>query len=310
MSFNTPIIFIVYKRLETTKKVFDKIKAIRPSKLYLVADGPKTPQEETLTSSVRSYLEEYIDWECNITKIYSHTNLGCAKRVQTGLDEVFFKEEMAIILEDDTIPDISFFKFCEELLHLYEYDHRVCHISGCNEHPNIINTNDSYCFSALINIWGWATWRRAWQNYDLKMSAWDKEDKSNFLKYWCNSKREINGKRKMFDLHCNNPAPWTWDYQWVYSCWKNKGLAIIPTVNLVSNIGIGPDATNTSSIKAVPIYPKKLQSVNFPLTHQKIERNKSLEKAYTRASKVSLFRKLKNKIKSVLFKKFVNRKYI
>ena len=81
MSFNTPIIFIVYKRLETTKKVFDKIKTIRPTKLYLVADGPKTPQEETLTSSVRSYLEEYIDWECNITKIYSHTNLGCAKRV-------------------------------------------------------------------------------------------------------------------------------------------------------------------------------------------------------------------------------------
>ena len=106
--FNTPIVLIIYKRLKTTVKVFDKINLIKPKKLYIVADGPKTPQEESLTSTVRSYIEENVDWECKLIKIYSDYNLGCAKRVQTGLNEVFLKEEKAIILEDDTMPDSLF----------------------------------------------------------------------------------------------------------------------------------------------------------------------------------------------------------
>ena len=179
---NTAIALIVYKRLDTTKRVFNVIKLARPKKLYIIADGPKTQDEETATELVRIYLEENIDWECNITKFYSPTNLGCAKRVSTGLDEVFSKEEKAIILEDDTLPDISFFNYCEELLELYKSNHQVFHISGCNEYPKTFNTNASYCFSSIVNIWGWATWRRAWRNFDLTMSSWEKQDREIFLK--------------------------------------------------------------------------------------------------------------------------------
>jgi len=299
LSFNTPIIFIVYKRLETTKKVFDQIKAIRPSKLYLVADGPKTPQEETLTSSVRSYLEEHIDWECNITKIYSHTNLGCAKRVQTGLDYVFENEEMAIILEDDTLPDPSFFNFCEELLERYKDDQRVAHISGCNLHTNAVNFKESYCFSSIVNIWGWATWKRAWNNYDINMPSWENEDKESFISHWCPDRKSHVGIRKMFDLHCNNEDPWTWDYQWVYSCWKNKSYSIIPQKNLVTNIGIGPDASNTKSNKQVRMYPKVLQSISPKLTHPEIKRNKSFEKKYYEESRPKLIQILKKNVKKL-----------
>ena len=117
--------------------------------------------------------------------MYSDTNLGCAKRVQTGLDYVFENEEMAIILEDDTLPDPSFFNFCEELLERYKHDKRVAHISGCNLHSNAVNFKESYCFSSIVNIWGWATWKRAWIHYDINMPSWDNEDKESFLSHWC-----------------------------------------------------------------------------------------------------------------------------
>ena len=284
--------------METTKKVFDQIKAIRPSKLYLVADGPKTPQEKTLTSSVRSYLEEHIDWECNITKIYSHTNLGCAKRVQTGLDYVFENEEMAIILEDDTLPDPSFFNFCEELLERYKDDQRVAHISGCNLHTNAVNFKESYCFSSIVNIWGWATWKRAWIHYDINMPSWVNQDKDRFVERWFSSKTQCNGMKKMFELHCNNSDPWAWSYQWIYCILSNNGLSIVPSVNLVSNLGIGPNATNTKSSINVEIYPSTLEPISFPLKHPNISRNTGFETKYYLESQLPLIRRIKNRIKS------------
>jgi hypothetical protein len=300
LSFNTPIIFIVYKRLETTKKVFDKIKAIRPSKLYIVADGPKISSEKPTCSAVKSYIEENIDWECQLIKIYSDYNLGCARRVQSGLDKVFSKEEKAIILEDDTLPDLSFFKFCEELLERFKNDDSVAHISGCNLQPNAVNFHESYCFSSIVNIWGWATWRRAWRNFDLNMSSWEKEDQESLLINWCTNKREMFGKKKMFDLHCNNPDPWTWDYQWVYSCWKHNALSIIPRNNLVTNIGIGPEASNTKSKISIDMYPKVIQSIDQNLIHPQKTRNISFEKKYYRAFQPKVTQLLKQKVKNLL----------
>ena len=202
--FNIPIAFIIYKRLNTTERVFRIIQLIKPKKIYLIADGPKSDSESTLCKNVRSFVESNIDWDCQTIKIYSENNLGCAKRVQTGLDQVFLKEEMAIILEDDTLPDFSFFKFCEELLERYKNDDSVAHISGCNLQTDAVNFQESYCFSSIINIWGWATWKRSWHNYDINMHSWDNENKSSFLKYWIPSKRNRKGTREMFDLHCNN----------------------------------------------------------------------------------------------------------
>lgn len=297
---NTPIVLIIYKRLKTTVKVFDKINLIKPKKLYIIADGPKTPQEKSLTSTVRSYIEENVDWKCNLIKIYSDYNLGCAKRVQTGLDQVFLKEEKAIILEDDTLPDLSFFKFCDELLERYKNDNNVAHISGCNLHSNAVNLKESYCFSSIVNIWGWATWKRAWIHYDIKMPSWENEDKESFISHWCPDRKSRKGIRKMFDLHCNNEDPWTWDYQWVYACWNSNGLSILPSVNLVSNLGIGPNATNTKSSVDIEIYPSTLEAISFPLRHPNITRNTDFETKYYRESQQPLIRRIKNRIKSFL----------
>ena len=295
-----PVVFIIYKRLETTIRVWEIISKLKPFKLYVIADGPRCNEEKFKCLEVRNFVEDNIDWDCELIKVYSDTNLGCAKRVQTGLDHVFEIEEKAIILEDDTLPDPSFFNFCEELLERYKDDKRVAHISGCNLYSNEINLKESYCFSSIVNIWGWATWKRAWNNYDINMPSWDNEDKESFLSHWCPDRKSIEGIRKMFDLHCNNEDPWTWDYQWVYSCWKNKSYSVIPQKNLVTNIGIGPDASNTKLNTQVSMYPKVLQSMTLELTHPQIKRNKSFEKKYYEESKPNLIRILKQKFKKLL----------
>ena len=294
-----PVVFIIFKRIDTTKKVFKLIYDYKPNKLYLIADGPKVIEDNNKCSEVRNFVENNIDWDCELIKVYSDTNLGCAKRVQTGLDYVFENEEMAIILEDDTLPDPSFFNFCEELLERYKHDKRVAHISGCNLHSNAVNLKESYCFSSIVNIWGWATWKRAWIHYDINMPSWDNEDKESFISHWCQDRKSRKGIHKMFDLHCNNEDPWTWDYQWVYSCWKNNALSIIPRENLVSNLGIGPDASNTKSHISVEMYPSTFDEILFPLTHPQVKRNTDLETRYYNASKPSFIRKIKNLIKSV-----------
>ena len=243
---NTAVAFIVYKRLDTTTKVFETIRQARPPRLYLIADGPKTPDLESRCRKVRQIVENGIDWDCKLFRIYSQKNLGLAPRVQSGLDEVFSQEEEVIILEDDTLPDPTFFKFCQDLLERYAKDERIFHISGCNLYPEAFAGESSYCLSSIINVWGWATWKRSWNHFDLQMKGWAGETKEDFLRKWCVTPRQAKGNREIFDQHCMNEDPWAWSYAWVYACWANDALSIIPKVNLVSNIGFGPDATNTT----------------------------------------------------------------
>ena len=276
------------------------IRKVKPKDLYIIADGPKSKIDFDLCNKVRSYIENNIDWECNVQKIYSRKNLGCAKRIHTGLDEVFKIEEKAIILEDDTLPIDSFFRFCNDMLSRYEDDHRIVHISGCNLQPRAQTQPISYCFTSILNIWGWATWRRSWTNFDLRMSKWNKENKVLFLSKWCISNFHRVNFLEMFDLHCDNDNPWTWDYQWVYSCWKANGLGIMPSTNLVSNIGIGPNASNTKSKVQIKMYPNKLQDISYPLLHSKFERDYDYEKRYFKLEEPSFFRKTKSLIKSFL----------
>ena len=298
--FKIPVVLFIYKRIETTKQVFEIICKIKPQKIYLIADGPKSEDLFEACKDVREYIENNISWNCNLVRIYSEQNLGLAKRVSSGLSKVFAHEESAIILEDDTLPDPSFFDFCEELLSHYAEDHRVGHISGCNFYPEIFNSNDSYAFSSFINVWGWATWKRSWKNFDLSMRSWRDDNKDLLLNKWCVSQRQKKGLRNMFDLHCENDDPWAWSYQWIYSCWKNNALSIIPRENLVSNLGIGPDATNTTSSVTLEKFPKTTQSMDFPLLHPDIDRNQNFDKRYLKASKTPFTRILKNIVKGWL----------
>jgi hypothetical protein len=304
-----PVVFIIFKRIDTTKKVLKLIHDYKPDKLYLIADGPKVIDDNNKCSEVRNFVENNIDWDCELIKVYSETNLGCAKRVQTGLDYVFENEEIAIILEDDTLPDPSFFNFCEELLERYKDDKRVAHISGCNLHPNAINFKESYCFSSIVNIWGWATWKRAWNNYDINMPSWDNEDKESFIYKWCPDRKSRKGIHKMFDLHCNNEDPWTWDSQWVYACWKMNGLSVVPSRNLVSNLGIGPDASNTKQKVRINMFPLKLDSMTFPMNHPSVFLNRKFDFSYYFRSRPSLYKSLMNKLikfKNMITKRIIN----
>ena len=273
--------------------VCDAIKNAIPSKLYLIADGPSSDDEIAQCKDTRKAIEERIDWNCEIEKIYSETNLGCANRIKTGLDIIFEKEDKAIILEDDTLPNISFFKFCDYCLEKYENDQTVFHVSGCNLFPNAKTDTSSYSFTSIINIWGWATWARAWKRYDIEMTSWKSQDKKTFLKNWCTTKQQLKDMHAIFDLHCENKDPWTWDYQWVYTCWSNNGLSVISTQNLVQNLGMGPNSTHTKFEAQQLPYPANIEELSFPLICKSRTRDFDFEKKYYKNTKISIWEKMK-----------------
>jgi hypothetical protein len=298
----TAVAFLVFCRPDCTQRIFERIRSAKPPRLYLIADGPITTEQHAICEETRNSVESAINWNCELIKVFSDTNLGCARRAQTGLDFVFQREEHAIILEDDTLPDLTFFKFCEELLIRYKSSHSIFHISGMNMFPDLLRSDDSYTFSSIINMWGWATWARAWKHYDLQMEGWKKENKKTMLNKWCITNSYNRGMRKMFDLHCNNDDPWTWDYQWHYACWRNEGLAVTPAKNMVSNIGIGPNATHTITETPVSLFPEHLEAIEFPLRHPStVERNFKFEKKYRKKDRTSFYRNLKNFLKNLPF---------
>ena len=226
--------------------------------------------------------------------------MGCAKRIKTGLDIIFNKEDKAIILEDDTLPNASFFKFCDYCLKKYENDQSVFHVSGCNFFPNSKTDTSSYSFTSIINIWGWATWARAWKRYDIEMKSWEYQDKNAFLKHWCTTKKQLKDMHAIFDLHCENKDPWTWDYQWVYTCWLYNGLSIIPSQNLVQNLGMGPLSTHTKFETQQHPYPASIEELLFPLTCKSRSRDFDFEKKYFKNTEINFFRKLKTIFKYIL----------
>ena len=297
MSFSTPIALFIYKRSESTLKVLERISEVKPIQLFIIADGPKDPSELKKINSVRNEVERSINWDCDLQRIYAKNNFGLAKRVSSGLNEVFQYVDRLIVLEDDTLPQISFFHFCEELLEKYNDDGRVGHISGCNHYE--YDDISSYNFCSIANIWGWATWKRAWLHYDLNMPTWREKNKKVFMKYWIQDRFHRNGMIKMFDLHCMNNDPWAWSYQWLYALYSNNLYSIVPNQNLVSNIGIGPGATNTISDISLEEYPPINSCMEFPLNHPSLRRNISFEKFYYNKSKPSLIRRTKNTIKSL-----------
>ena len=297
MSFSTPIALFIYKRKETTLRVLERISELKPVQLFIIADGPKNSSELKIINSIKNEVESMINWNCDIRRIYAKTNYGLAKRVSSGLSKAFQSVDRLIVLEDDTLPQISFFHFCDELLEKYKDDDRVGHISGCNHHE--YDDKNSYNFSSVANIWGWATWKRAWLHFDLNMPTWREKNKKVFMKHWIKERFHRNGMIKMFDLHCMNNDPWAWSYQWLYALYSNNLLSIVPNKNLVSNIGIGPDATNTIRNITIEDYPPIKSYMKFPLKHPTLMRNIAFEKYYYNKSEPSFIRRIKNSIKSI-----------
>ncbi len=267
MAFDTPILFLIFNRPENTKTVFEAIKKLAPDKLYIAADGPRKdrPADFEKCRQTREVIE-LIDWPCEVNTLLREENLGCKRGVAGAITWFFQNELQGIILEDDCVPNMSFFPFCEELLNKYQNDTRIMHIAGTNHNPSFIRDPEySYFFSQIGHMWGWATWRRAWDLYDIQMKAFDEISSKGYFKdlypnifirkYF--QKKYINTYKGEID---------TWDYQWEFTRLINSGLSIMPKRNLVENIGFGADATHTfSNMNYFQL--AEIQKMDFPLNH-------------------------------------------
>ena len=276
--YNTPILFIIFANSDTTAQVFERIRQVRPAKLYVAGDAhrPEKKGEKERCAETRKIVDR-IDWDCEVKTLFQDKNLGPKTAVSTAITWFFEHEEQGVILEHDCLPDPSFFQFCEELLEKYKDDTRIGHIGGNNFLQGIVDNEFSYDFCLYSHIWGWATWRRAWKNYDVNFPFWDEQkDKRSFL--FRNMWDKIYYSSFIPDtVHSRNGIN-TWDTQWFFTLRLQNQLSIYPSINLVENIGLGdPNAVHTS--KKVKKYLVSAAPIAFPLKHpQYFLRNKKIDK--------------------------------
>ncbi len=262
----TAVALLIFNKPDTTEKVFEAIRQAKPPKLLVVADGPRSdrPGEAEKCQATRAIIDR-VDWDCQVLTNYSDVNLGCKLRVSSGLDWVFNTVEEAIILEDDCLPHPTFFHFCEELLDYYQDDERIMVISGDNFQFGRKRTEYSYYFSRYNHCWGWATWRRSWQHYDIEMKLWPKIRDGNWLRYILEEPMTVRYWQKIFQATYEEKNN-SWAYRWTFSCWVQSGLTVIPNVNLVSNLGFVIEATHTKNSRN-PSAHLPLEKMCFPLQH-------------------------------------------
>lgn len=244
--FPTPVLFLIFNRPDTTKIVFEKIKLLKPRYLFISADGPRQnkPADRKLCEESRSIINE-IDWDCELKTNFKENNLGCKIGVSSGIDWFFSNVDEGIILEDDCLPDISFFNFCETLLLHFRDNERIMHISGVNFQDGVNRGDGSYYFSRHAHVWGWATWKKAWKKYDVNIIDFREAVKQNIGESFYPDKKMRTIFFRDFERVFLNKKD-TWDHQWVYTIMTNNGLSVIPNKNLVSNLGFDKNATHTN----------------------------------------------------------------
>jgi len=261
----TAVLFLVFNRPDTTKQVFEAIRQAKPPRLYVAADGPradKAGEVEKVEQARR--IATQVDWECEVKTLFRDKNLGCGKAVSSAITWFFENEEEGIILEDDCLPSQSFFWFCEELLEQYREDMRIWMITGRNNLGNWTPIESSYFYSKLPAIWGWATWKRTWCHYDFNILLWrnayTRKRVQDFVGIEFFASRE-----KAFNKTFNKEID-TWDYQWAFSQYCNSGITVVPTYNLIENIGFGENGTHTSDANSIFSKIKK-NEIEYPLKH-------------------------------------------
>jgi hypothetical protein len=261
-----PIALFIFKRPEHTRRVFDLIRRKRPTEFFVVADGPRPAHKDDIENCERTReVVHAVDWPCRVYTNFSEVNLGCGRRVSSGLNWVFDMVEEAIVLEDDCLPSSSFFRFCEEMLEKYRSDSRIGIVSGNNFVAEQITCPHSYYFSRFVHMWGWATWRRVWRLYDFAMSQLGTTRAANALTIACQDSRARAYWRGLFEDVASGQID-TWDYQVAFMCFINDLINIHPAANLVTNIGFGDGATHTSSPTPVDA-SLDVHELAFPLKH-------------------------------------------
>ena len=258
----TPVVFLVFNRPEPVRRVFERIREARPPQLLVVCDGPRAhvPGEAARVAEVRKIITQGVDWPCEVLTNFAEKNLGCRERVTSGLDWA----------------DPSFFPYCEALLERYRHEPRVMHIGANNFQGWRMRTRRSFFFSKYNHIWGWATWRRAWQLNDKEAACWKNPEVRAKIEHSFDTPEERAYWSPLFEaITSPETRPNTWDYAWTLTCWAHDGLSTYPSVNLVENIGFGADATHTQEGSARQIPAAPLGRLSFP---QKIVRNEAADR--------------------------------
>ncbi|HMJ63979.1 MAG TPA: glycosyltransferase family 2 protein, partial [Candidatus Binatia bacterium] len=231
-ALNAPVVLIVFNRPDLTIRVWETIRAAKPGRLFVIADGPRNPDERAKCDETRRIIEN-VDWQCDLRRDYSENNLGCRNRIASGLDWVFSQVNDAIILEDDCVPSPTFFGFCTELLDHYRDNQRVMHVCGSNFIPRPPMTSYSYYFSKYANVWGWATWARAWRHMDLEMKRWQEFVKNGSKAMFPDARERRHWIRKLNPFFTRERTD-SWAYPWQFAVWASAGLCVAPVANLVS----------------------------------------------------------------------------
>jgi hypothetical protein len=278
-----PVLLIVFNRPSLTRRVLDALRAANVNRIYVAADGPRPHHTEDLarTREVRSLISA-IDWTSEVCTSFQTHNLGCKRAVSSAIDWFFAHEERGIILEDDCVPIDAFFPYCEALLSRYQDDSRIAQISGSTfiAPPKV----GSYWFSKYADIWGWASWRRAWRLADMTMTAWPEwRDAGGLAKLPGSTPGFANYWTRMFDDAYNDLVD-TWDFAWMFACWRHGMMSVLPATPQIANIGFGPDATHTPHFDRANRHVAQIAvPLSFPLQHvDRIEIASARERAFTR----------------------------
>ncbi len=301
--FDVPILLTVYRRVDTTEKTLNAIRQVRPKQLFVIADGARNAEEKIKCDAARAVVDQ-VDWDCEVKKNFSEVNMNCGPRIASGLEWVFGQVDRAIILEDDCLPEESFFYYCQELLEKYKDNPKIMQIAGLNTQQGNkkFQCADSYYFSQVAQTWGWATWQRAFNTYEFYLESWEEIRKTDKLKkilpdyavreYWSNLFDNVKNNKKARDG--------TWDVQWFYNVLIHDGISIAPKRNLITNIGFGEGAGSTVNVldqnANMPRYP-----MEFPLQHPKeIKFNNPQADNYTFWYIYDINKGAKKKVKSFL----------
>jgi hypothetical protein len=263
VALRTPVVLSVFNRPTLAGRVFQRIAAAAPSRLYVFADGPRrdVPTDPANCAAVRAIVEK-VTWPCDLRLNIADHNMGCKARTISGLDWVFEQETEIIFFEDDTLPDLSFFTFCDEMLSRYREDSRVSSICG----SQLVRRKKepySYFFSRLPG-WGRGVWRRSWAGFDGTMSDWpDIRDSGILSNVFMRKSHQDYWIRIMNKAYSGGVD--SWSYPYILTCWMQNRLNIIPAQSLVDNLGFGSEATHT---KIDPGYGEITGgSLEFPLRH-------------------------------------------
>jgi hypothetical protein len=277
--FETPILFLIFNRPEISKKTFNVIRIIKPKYLFIAADGPREGIIEDISKceKTRKNVLKEIDWECEVSTLFRSENKGCGKGPAEAITWFFNNVAEGIILEDDCLPHLDFFPYCQQLLQKYR-NSKVSFIGGTNFQDDIKRGDGSYYFSAGHHAtWGWASWRSKWIRFDYYLENIDNNLMTKTIKFYFNNIVQRNYWISIFqEVRKNRYFESCWDYQFYFSCWLNRELAIVPNSNLISNCGFNEQATHTFSIDSK--FAENAVFSILPLIHpSKISQNKSAD---------------------------------